>query len=249
MTFIAGCSTKKEEPLRIALSSSSENYENWIKRSDSLAVPVDFKGLTVDSAEMLLETCDGLLLTGGEDVNPARYGKTGDSSRCEINSSRDTLEIALIHKAMKMRIPILGVCRGQQILNIAMGGSLIVDIPTDKPSNVVHRCEDYTNCDHVIRIDTTSNLYRITKAAGGIVNTNHHQAVDRMSSAFRPVAWTEDGIIEAIEYGNPKGNSYLQAMQWHPERMDPMNPLSTELMKSFIEASKKYMEAKKEAKK
>lgn len=249
MTFIAGCSTKKEEPLRIALSSSSENYENWIRRSDSLAVLIDFKNMPVDSAEMLLETCDGLLLTGGEDVNPARYGSAADSSRCEMNPSRDTLEYALIRKAMKLKMPILGICRGQQILNVAMGGSLIVDIPADKPSNVIHRCEDYKDCNHVVKVDTASNLYHITKAAGGIVNTNHHQAIRNISSAFRAVAWAEDGIIEAIEYGNPKGNPFLQAVQWHPERMDSMSPLSTPLMKGFLDASKRYMEAKKEAEK
>lgn len=249
MIFITSCSNKKEEPLRIALSSSSENYVNWIKRADSLAVPVDFKGMPVDSAEMLLESCDGLLLTGGEDVDPARYGRAGDRSLCEINDDRDTLEFALIRKAMKLKMPILGVCRGQQILNVAMGGSLIVDIPTEKPSSVVHRCEDYKNCTHVVRIDTSSNLYKITKAAGGIVNTNHHQAINNVSSAFLPVAWSEDDIVEAIEYGNPSGNPYLQAVQWHPERMDAMNPLSTSLIRSFINASKGFMVAKKQEKK
>lgn len=249
MTLIAGCSTKKEESLRIALSSSSENYENWIKRSDSLATPVDFKGMPVDSAEWLLESCDALLLTGGEDVVPARYGMPGDSSRCETNPSRDTLEIALIRKAMKLKMPILGVCRGQQILNVAMGGTLIVDIPADVPSAIVHRCDDYNNCNHPVRIDTTSSLFKITRAAGGIVNTNHHQAVKYISSAFRAVAWSEDGIIEAIEYGSPEGNPFLQAVQWHPERMDPMNPLSTSLMNSFLDASKRFVEARKKAEK
>ena len=249
MTLIAGCSTRKEEALRIALSSSSENYENWLKRADSLAIPVDFKNMPVDSAEMLLETCDALLLTGGEDVDPARYGKAADSSRCEINSQRDTLEYALIRKAMKLKMPILGVCRSEQILNVAMGGTLYVDLPTDKPSAVVHRCKDYKDCNHVVRIDTASNLYEITRAAGGIVNTNHHQAVNIVSSAFLPVAWSEDGIVEAIEYGNPKGNPYLQAVQWHPERMDSMNPLSSALIRSFVEAAQKYRKEKSEIKK
>jgi putative glutamine amidotransferase len=118
------------------------NYENWIHHADNSVILIDFKKMPVDSAKKVLLTCDGLLLTGGEDVVPSYYGKAADSLRCSTNPQRDSLEFALIQLAIKTGMPILGVCRGEQILNVALGGTLIIDIPTDHPSTVKHQMED-----------------------------------------------------------------------------------------------------------
>jgi putative glutamine amidotransferase len=237
--LLGSCMTRRKAPLRIAISSASTNYINWIHRADTSVVVIDFDKMPVDSAIELLESCSGLLLTGGEDVVPAYYGKTADSGRCETNPKRDSLEFALIRKAIERGIPILGVCRGQQLLNVAMGGTLIVDIPTDHPSGIAHRCEDYLKCFHHVRVDKSSNLITICGTDTGWVTTNHHQAVEKLAPCFRAVAWADDRIIEAIEYSEKDKKPFLQAVQWHPERMAADNPLSMPLMRAFLLSSGK----------
>lgn len=234
------CTMEEKLPLRIALSSGSENYINWVLRADSTAEIINLRELNVDSAIKLLNTCDGIIFTGGEDVVPAYYGKGYDSVRCESNPERDTLEFALIQEALDLGIPVLGVCRGQQILNVALGGTLIVDIPADHPGEVIHRCEDYTKCFHQVKISTNSKLFSITGADTGLVTTNHHQAIDVTAPLLRIVAMSDDSIPEAVEWADTATKQYFLAVQWHPERMDVQSKLSMPLIRSFIEATREY---------
>jgi putative glutamine amidotransferase len=235
--MLFSCIAGKKEPLRIALSSATNNYVNWIQRADSSVVTIDFDKMPVDSALRLLESCNGLLLTGGEDVVPSYYGKVADSGRCETNPARDSLEFELIRKAMELKMPILGICRGQQILNVVLGGTLVIDIPSDRPSAILHRCDDYTKCFHHVMVDKSSNLYTICTTDTGWVTTNHHQAVEKIAPGLKAVAWSSDGIIEAIEYSYPGNKPFMQAVQWHPERMAEDNPLSRPLIKAFLKKS------------
>lgn len=244
LLFICCKSTLSEKQMRIALSSGSGNYVNWVHRADSLAEIIDLKGLPVDSALNLISTCDAIVFTGGEDVVPSYYGKGFDSARCESNPERDTLEFALIKESIKLGLPVLGVCRGMQILNVALGGTLIVDIPADHPGDVIHRCEDYTRCVHSVMIVNGSNIYKISQADMGMINSNHHQAVEKTAPGIRVVAWSTDSIAEAIEWENLKNKPFFMAVQWHPERMDTINPLSMPLMRAFLEAAKKYKEVR-----
>jgi putative glutamine amidotransferase len=239
--FFSGCkSTSDNKPLRIALSSGSDNYKNWIHRGDSLVEIVDMKGMQVDSALKLLSTCDAILFTGGEDVVPGYYGKGTDSARCETNPGRDSLEMALIKESFQLQMPVFGVCRGQQILNVALGGTLIIDIPADHPGNVMHQCEDYLHCFHSVNLVKGSNLQLTAKADTGMVTTNHHQAIEKPAPGIRIVAWSADSIAEAMEWTNPEGKPFLMAVQWHPERMDTKSPLSMPLMFSFLKAATEY---------
>ncbi len=134
---------QKIVPLKIALSLASPNYVNWIHQADSTIVTIDMKSMPVNQAVNLLNNCNGLILTGGEDVFPAYYGKADELARCSTNPKRDTLELALIKKALELKIPIVGICRGQQLLNVSQGGTLIVDIPSDYSKKVIHQQEDY----------------------------------------------------------------------------------------------------------
>ena len=241
LTFLFACKTAKvEKPLRIALSSGSENYVNWIHRGDSMAEIVDLKEMQIDSALKLLAYCDAILFTGGEDVVPAYYGKESDSARCETNPSRDSLEFALIKESFRLHLPIFGVCRGQQILNVALGGTLIIDIPTDHPGNVVHRCEDYLKCFHQISAVASSQLQNVAQADSGMVTTNHHQAVEKPAKGLRIAAWSSDSIAEAIEWDTPAQKPFFLAVQWHPERMDTQSLLSMPLMNAFLEAANNF---------
>jgi len=244
--FLVGCKTTKvEEPLRIALAAGSENYVKWIHRGDSLVEIVDLREMQLDSALKLLGNCDAILFTGGEDVVPKYYGKETDSARCETNPARDSLEFALIKESFRLQLPIFGVCRGQQILNVALGGTLIVDIPTDHPGEVAHRCEDYLHCLHSVTAVNGSLLQNTAQADTGMVTTNHHQAVEAIAPGLRIAAWSNDSIAEAIEWEKPSEKPFLMAVQWHPERMDTQSPFSMPLMKAFIEAASVYHQQKK----
>jgi putative glutamine amidotransferase len=155
---------------------------------------------------------------------------------------RDTLEFALIKKAMLLELPVLGICRGEQILNVAFGGSLIVDIPEDYDAKHLHRCDDPAECFHPVEIVNGSNLFRLTRLKKGMVNTNHHQAIDELADEFAKTAVSPGGIIEAIEWKDAIGEPFLIAVQWHPERMEQDNPLSYKIGEAFIKEAKEFQE-------
>ena len=234
---ITACTQKGSHHLRIALSSASDNYINWIHRSDSSVVIIDLKGLPADSAISQLTTCNGIVFTGGEDVVPSYYGKTADTARCRSNPARDSLEFVLVRKALKMKLPVLGICRGQQLLNVAMKGTLLIDIPTDYPSEVAHRCDDYLKCYHHVKVENGTLLREVCKSDTGWVTSNHHQAIEKLGEDIRVSAYSSDGLPEAIEWIDPKDKGYFMAVQWHPERMEKGNPLSDPLVRAFLQAA------------
>jgi putative glutamine amidotransferase len=224
--------------VKIGISKATPNYEKWLKRADSMVTLVNLYTLSIDSAVLELSSCDGLLLTGGEDVYPAWYGREYDTLRCtNMNPHRDSLDIALISKALEMKMPVLGICRGHQILNVYLGGNLIIDIPADFPSPIVHQCEDYIHCFHNVAVKPKSLLAGISKCDYSSVTTNHHQAVEQLSPLLMANAHSNDNLIEGIEWLHPEGKSFLLGVQWHPERMEKTNPLSGPLADEFIRQS------------
>ncbi len=240
---------KRSAPLKIAISKQYPNYSKWLKSINPDVEFYNLYGMGLNRALYTLDRCDGLLLSGGPDVEPAVYGKAGDSSRCEIDFKRDSLEFLIIKKAREKKMPILGICRGEQILNVALGGTLIVDIPEDYGTTVKHKCEDKDTCFHAVSILKNSLLYRICGVTKGIVNTNHHQAIDKLAPGLRISAKSPDGIPEAIEWdtkdGNPPpGEPYMIAVQWHPERMDDDSPLSKPIGRYFLDKAREYAEKK-----
>lgn len=224
-------------------SASYQNYINFLKSADSTVAIVDMIRKQPAETSSALEKCSALLLTGGLDVYPGRYGKEDDTSRCEHDLHRDSVEFALIKKALKMKLPILAVCRGEQILNVAMGGSLIVDIPQDFDTIVKHRCGDDEPCFHEIQIIPGTLLYELGQVLYDTVNTYHHQAVNKLAKSFKITARSNDGIIEAYEWKNPKNKPFLLAVQFHPEKLDKKNPLSAPIAARFISEAKKYQMA------
>ena len=236
--IMASCSRNpfQHQPIRLAMSKATENYINWIHRIDSTVQIFDLYTLPEDSAVKIMRSCHGILFTGGEDVNPAFYRQPADTVQCEMDKSRDSLEFSLIRVALKKKIPILGICRGLQILNVAMGGTLVVDIPTDYPTTIPHKCEDYTKCHHPVKITDNTLLKEVSKSNTGWVNTNHHQAIATPGKGLKISARSDDGLPEAIEWADPKDKGYLMAVQWHPERMEKDNPLSDPLARAFLQA-------------
>jgi putative glutamine amidotransferase len=237
---------KKEEPLKIAVSKSVplksyQHYIKWLKYGNPDVVTYDMYELGVDSALKVLAVCDGLLLTGGEDIDHHRYGMSDSNNLCEIhNFRRDSIEFALIERAFEKEMPIMGICRGHQLMNVYFGGSLIFDIPTEIGTNTIHRCAKSDTCRHEVRLVKEKLLSKITEVKSGLTNSSHHQGVRNLAPSLVANAYTEDGLIESVSLMNEK-YPFLLGVQWHPERLDyEKNPLSGKISKHFLKAVQEY---------
>jgi len=228
--------------MKIALSkasgsSSSQNYHNWFKKADDTVEIVDLISYSPEEAVELLRDCAGLVLTGGNDVDPANYDQPEKTPLCgEFDTHRDALELAVAKAAVEMRMPVLGICRGLQMLNVAFGGTLIADIPSQTVTDIEHRQVERRDSLHPVSIEGGSVLKRITKTLDGEINSAHHQAIERIAPVFTAVATAPDGIIEAIEWGDATlgGKPFLLAVQWHPERMSYDSPFSLPIAEHFL---------------
>ena len=245
--IFTSCETETSQQIKIAISKeksekSTTKYANWLLRHNDQIVYYNLYPLGIDSAVKLLKTCNGLLLTGGEDVFPGNYGKINDTARCgSFDRYRDSLEFALIENAITSKMPIFGVCRGEQILNISQGGTLYIDIPTDYDTTVKHRNQDWSRAYHPIRLVNNTSIFDICKGnMGGDVVTNHHQGIEKLGEGLLISAFAEDNFPEAIEWIDTTGHAFLMAVQWHPEAMDTLQPLSAPLARKFLLEASKY---------
>jgi len=175
-----------------------------------LAIPTM---LAAERAAAALAAVQGLVLTGGEDVAPARYGATPHPRLGDVDPVRDAAELALIAAARARRLPVLAICRGIQILNVALGGTLYQDLDSERPGSVVHTDEMSR---HAVRVEPGSLLERTLGARSASVNSRHHQAIRDLAPALKAVAWAEDGVIEAAEPADAAA-PWTVAVQWHPE--------------------------------
>lgn len=234
--------------MKIAISKSQtsnlDNYINWLTAARADVDVIEFAGLNDIEARMLLRTCDGLLLSGGPDVDPVRYNKESLRSLCVMDPERDAMELALIEEAGKLRMPILGICRGLQILNVAHGGTLIADIPTQHTTTVEHRqnAESKIDAVHDVELQPGSILRHHVRSFDGIVNSAHHQCIDALADVFSIAALSPDGIIEGIEWNDASigGKPFLVAVQWHPERLEYSNPMSLPIAEHFLHEADAY---------
>ena len=164
----------------------------------------------------ILDSAAGLLITGGEDVDPARYGAAPHPKLGEINPARDATELALIEAARVRRLPLLAICRGPQILNVAFGGTLYQDLPSEHPSSVDHDPKGEASArTHDVRITPGSRLAAATGTTAMGVNSYHHQAIHKIGAGLRITAVAPDGIVEGVEGEDPAW--WILGVQWHPE--------------------------------
>jgi putative glutamine amidotransferase len=172
---------------------------------------------------------DGLVLGGGDDVDPARYGRDRlDNGTVRVDAGRDALDFALLERAERAGAPVLGICRGLQVVNVARGGTLVQDIPSERPSEVVHQRErDKARLDHEVRAAGGTKLSEIAKADEFPVNSRHHQAIESLGAGLRVSGRSPDGLIEAVE----ADAGWLVAVQWHPENLQ--DPVSLALFREF----------------
>lgn len=161
-----------------------------------------------------VDRLDGLLLTGGGDIDPGRYGAEPHPRTTRVSGPRDAAELELLDAAAAAGLPVLGICRGMQLVNVARGGTLRQHLPADAG----HFAAPGTFGSHPVRVAAGTRLAGIVGANGSGVDvpTAHHQAIDRIGDGLVAAAWTEDGVIEAVE-PSATGESFLLAVQWHPE--------------------------------
>ena len=172
-----------------------------------------------DSAHEQMQTVDGLLLQGGADVAPGSYGEDPLRENWGGDRERDLHELRLVAAARELGKPILGICRGIQVLNVALGGTLYQDINTQVEGTLVHRdWHRYEDIEHTVRIDSTSWLHGLYGSDEILVNTVHHQAVKDLAPNVTPTAWAPDEIIEAFEWIDD--DHWMAGIQWHPEWLD-----------------------------
>ncbi|UOF91296.1 gamma-glutamyl-gamma-aminobutyrate hydrolase family protein [Fodinisporobacter ferrooxydans] len=209
----------------------SYDYARSIERAGG--IPVMLPILEPSSIGKLLERLDGLLFAGGADVNPLHYGEAPKAYLGSVEEERDTFELLLAGQALLRDMPIFGICRGLQILNVAQGGSLYQDLQQEMGPEHFHAHEQYRKwqATHTVRISPQSRLYQAVGQSELMVNSYHHQGIKLLGNGFAATAHSADGVIEAIE---SQTHRFVVAVQWHPEMMSEKHPLQQQLFDSFI---------------
>lgn len=210
-------------PKRVGVTYSNPNkiepYEKALRAAHLEYALIDPK------TDYDIDSLDGLLLTGGTDVNPSLYGQDRDPETEDPDDARDTLEKRLIEAALERDLPILAICRGMQILNVVHGGTLLQHIEG-------HRCPGVPEA-HEVCVDRDTRLAAAVGAGAHPVNSRHHQAVGKLGAGLRISAKSPDGCIEALERDD---KNFVLAVQWHPEDLIESHPTARRLFEEFAKA-------------
>ena len=208
-------------------------YMDGIRAEGGLPVMLP---LTDDPGDLLqlAGQCDGFLLTGGHDVSPEFYGGERLPACGATCPERDAMEACVLRRAMALDKPVLGICRGIQFVNAALGGTLWQDLPTQRPGGVVHQQKPpYDAPSHEVRVLPDTPLAKLLGADTLPVNSYHHQAVRDLAAPLKPMALSPDGLVEAVWH---PGQRFLWAVQWHPEFAWRTNDAAMAIFRAFVEA-------------
>lgn len=210
-------------------------YVNAILHAGGLPLPLPLHGSHEDRVQ-LLSLCDGLLLSGGPDPHPFLFGEDTQLHCQNVSPLRDEMELDLLDLALKARMPILGICRGIQIINVGLGGTLYQDIPSQVSSGfpIAHKQPfHYHIPSHHVRITEGTRLSQIAGDSRLQVNSMHHQAVRDPAPGLMVSAVADDGLIEALEKPD---YPFLLGVQWHPEYLWEKDPAAARLFLAFTES-------------
>jgi len=227
---------KRKYPTAYAFDYLKKNYYEAVERSGGVPVVLPNTRRT-ELVDKFLSIVDGLMISGGNDVDPEFYGERKKTNNLSLTRERDFFEIALVKKAKVKRVPILAICRGMQLVNVALGGSLYQDFSFEKKFSD-HTLEGSAcyHKRHPVIIQKESRLFQIIGKKKIMVNTSHHQMVKKIAPRFVVSAWSEkDKVIEAIE---PEDDHFLLCVQWHPELMK--DRCSKALFDSLIQSAREY---------
>ena len=208
-------------------------YMDGVLQAGGIPVILPF---TEDEEEIdrLVELCDGFLFTGGPDISPALYHEAPRKELGEVCEKRDTLERLVLERALKAEKPVLGICRGSQLINAVLGGTLYQDLPAQHPSDTEHnQPEPYDVPVHEVTVLADTPLHPWLNTDRLEVNSMHHQAVRELAPCLEPMALSPDGLVEAAFR---RDGSWLWTVQWHPERMLRTDPYSRMIFESFVKA-------------
>jgi putative glutamine amidotransferase len=198
-------------------------------------IPVVLPPLGEDAIAPLVDHLSGVCLSGGPDVDPAAYGAEPHPKLGPVEPELDAFELAVVRRADALGLPVLGICRGCQVLNVARGGTLHQHVPDVSDGSVSHRQTELgTETTHDVRIETGSRLASIVGPEDLDVNAFHHQAVERLGRDLRAVAWADDGIVEAIE---GEGDALYLGVQWHVETLTHL-PRHARVFETLVEAAR-----------
>ena len=231
-----------EPVIGVSRCSKLDDYVASVERSGARVRVLEVS----ESPRTVLEVIDGVLLTGGGDVDPAFYGEERHESIQDAEPGRDEFELDLARRAMERDVPVLAICRGAQVLNVAAGGTLVQDIPTAVTTELSHRITEPKNCvAHDIQVARDSRLHSalgeaVTASCACRVNSRHHQSVGKLGHTIKASATASDGVIEGIEAPDA---TFCVGVQWHPEnfwRTGEFKPL----FDAFVAAARDRMESK-----
>jgi putative glutamine amidotransferase len=210
-----------------------ENYVDAVRRAGgraTLLLPGDDR-----TPAELLDTVDALLLIGGGDVEPARYGEEPGETTYGVEPDRDALEIDLLLEADRRRTPALCICRGMQVLNVAFGGSLFRDLPSEQrfmPHGAPSGADALV---HDVKLADDTAIARAARSVVVACSSHHHQGVDRPGDGVLATGWSEDGLVEAIE----RERGWMVGVQWHPEDTAPTDPAHQGLFDELVRRARR----------
>ncbi|WP_018132980.1 gamma-glutamyl-gamma-aminobutyrate hydrolase family protein [Effusibacillus pohliae] len=189
-----------------------------------------------DSFSRLIDLCDGVIFSGGEDVDPQQYGAEPQQHLGPIHPQRDRVEVAAVRYTIGAGKPLLAICRGAQVLNVALGGTLYQDLPSEYPGALQHSQKAARGVDtHWVELAEGSYLHRIFGQTQIRVNSLHHQAIRQAAAGLVVTGTASDGVIEAVE---APGCVFTIGVQWHPESMAERDPLMQALFREFVDQSR-----------
>lgn len=225
-----------KEKITIGITDCSKyaNYHKWIGGEAGVEViRLSHHEQNIDD----IGKCDGVILSGGEDVHPRYYNKPEYVELChEIDEQRDAFEWKVLEYTEKNKIPVLGICRGLQIANVFYGGTLVPHIPAFGKFD--HSMTGTIDRYHTVQVDPNSQLNTIVGASSGEINSAHHQGADRLGRGLVANALSADGVVEGMEREN-RDLPFLQLVQWHPERMkDLSSTFSLNIKRKFLDVCK-----------
>ena len=227
-------SCQEDQARTVILSKASANYIKWIENKDVIILDA----YTIKNTDSILALADGIILTGGEDINPLEYNDTDNLEVCgPINYARDTLERKLFEFAFTNEIPLIGVCRGMQMMNVASGGTLYGDIPSEIGTTVIHRNSGEVMHDIVLSCENINytNLIFPCGQDTFLVNSWHHQALKDIAPNIKIIATSYDGLPEAAIMDTDI-HPFMIAVQFHPERLGKDNGIHKQMRSSFLHA-------------
>jgi len=219
------------------LDAHFQAYLDAVTRAGGKPEPIPY-GLTEQARRALFAHLDGILFTGGGDIAPGRFGGKPHSSIHNVDEERDRLEFTLLETAVREGLPFLGICRGCQVVNVGLGGTLYTDIESQMEGAIRHKYSSKTEREylaHSVNIGAGSRLAGILGDVQLQVNSLHHQGAKDIPASLKAIAYAPDGLVEALEL---TGHPFGFAIQWHPECLNDQ-PASRRLFRAFVEAAEK----------